>query len=263
MPTPLLPVLKAPIRTLLNPDTGSSVTLFGMLHAAQPEFYATIAQKVAELEAAGAMVHYETVRPPDQDELNATPELGRVGVQMISKQFEMSLAGFVDCGLVLQREQMPPAESWENHDISMIEAVKFYGPTGIRELAQALASGQNVLDELHPLITRAFTLQILQSEIAVAAGRSPRESVFQGIDRQLSIHRETLALAAADLHLVSDPGSDLLLLWGVAHLAGLTSGFIKRGYKVEDGEQWVIAVDPDLLPPLEDEEAHPPTVASV
>ena len=198
MPTPLLPVLKAPIRTLLNPDTGSRATLFGMLHAAQPEFYATIAQKVAELEAAGATVHYELVRPPDQDELSTTPDLGRAGVQMRNQQFELSLSGFVDCGLVLQREQIPPGESWENHDISMIEAVKFHGPSGIRELAETLASGQDILDDFHPLVTRALTLRILQSEIAVIAGRARREWVFQGVDRQFSIHREALALAAAD-----------------------------------------------------------------
>lgn len=262
MPTPLLPVLRAPIRTLLNPDTGSHVTLVGMLHAAQADFYATVARTIAELEAAGAMVHYEQVRLPDQDELAATPELGRAGVQMISQQFEATLAEYVDGGLVLQRDQLPPADSWENHDISMIEAVRFYGPSGVREMAEALATGQDVMGDLHPLVTRALMLQALESEIEVAAGRKRRESVFQGIDRQLSIHREALALAAVDLHLVRSPGSDLVLLWGVAHLAGLTSGLIKRGYKVEDGEQWVVAVDPELLPPLEDAEQQPPADAS-
>src|SRR6266567_4887853 len=54
-----MPDAVMPVRRYLHPQSGGRVTFVGMLHAAQPQFFAAVRDLLGELQRAGASVYLE------------------------------------------------------------------------------------------------------------------------------------------------------------------------------------------------------------
>lgn len=67
----------------------------------------------------------------------------------------------------------------------------------------------------------------------VVTGEINRESAFPGVERQLATLRETIALAAVDVQLATEPAADIALVWGAAHLPAFSRALAQRGYEEE------------------------------
>lgn len=244
--------IQMPVRRFTNPDTGSQITYIGMLHAAQPAYYAQVATLLADLETQGATIHYERVHQPTDAELAHASDQQREDATQLKERLDADYDRMSSIGLALQRDEFVLRESWENHDISLLGAARFYGPEVLRQQREAEKQAAGlVYDGLTKPVLRAFLLQSLAACVKVAIGAADFEIIFPHVERQLATLRETIALCAVDAHLAAAPGADLALVWGAAHLPHFTESLALRGFK-EDGETtWITAIDPAALPPLE------------
>lgn len=241
--------IEMPVRRFVNPATGSRITYVGMVHAALPAYYAQVAALLADLEEQGARIHYELVHKPTESELAYATEEQRDGAAAVKARLDGELGRFASVGLALQKDELALRETWENHDISLLGAARFYGPSVLRQQQDAEKQGEVMLGGLTPPILRVMLLQLLAAFTKAATGAMDRESAFPGAERQLATLRETIALAAVDVRLATEPGADIALVWGAAHLPGFSEGLALRGYK-EESETWMTAIDCAALPPL-------------
>lgn len=239
-----------PVREFVHPDTGGRVTVIGTIHAASPQYYAALGELLADLDAAGAVIHYEHVGEPTADEwASAAPEITQ-GAEDIRKRLDTMYARFTSVGLALQKDALVMREDWQNHDLSRIGAAEFYGEQVIRQQQKSDTEADLLLANFTPAVLRALLLQTLAASGKVVTGEVDRDSVLPGVERQLAMLRETIALAAVDVRRAVEPHAHVVLVWGAAHLPGFSRGLAARGYK-EDGERWLTAIDPATLPPLD------------
>jgi hypothetical protein len=243
-------VIATPVRTFTHPDTGGRITYLGTVHAALPDYFVQLGDLLADLDAQGAVIHYEQVHAPTEDELAAASEEIRQGADDLKARFERMDARLVSVGMSLQREALVMREAWQNHDVSRIAAAHFYGGQVLYQQRQTDKEQEFMISHLSPTVLRSLMLQSLAAASKVVTGEVDIESIFPGVERQVATWRETVALAAVDVRRALEPEAHIVLLWGAGHLPGFTRALTTRGFK-EDGQRWINAIDPAALPPLD------------
>lgn len=247
--TPTAPLIQVPVREFAHPETGSRITIHSMLHAAQPDFYADLRATLHAAHEQGTHIHFEGVQRPEDAELETVSDETREHAQILATILDSNNDPFTAIGLVLQRDHLKPADGWERHDISLLRAVRVYGPATMRQFAASFKSAETMFAAFTTDVLRAMLLQGLTVEIKVALGEEDIETTFPGVDRYMCALRETIALGAVDVQLAKDPAANVALVWGAGHLSGLSAGLAERGY-AEKETRWVTAIDPATLPTL-------------
>lgn len=235
----------SPVHTLVNPDTGSTVTLVGNMHGGTREYYAELKAVLVELEKQGAMVHYEAVLPPSEAALLAAADSIRSAHEKHTQAVATVGVSYRSIGLVAKGDVFQEEPTWEAHDITTLDLIEFYGLKAARKFTESTAQPAELVrsgpDVVFAMLRKEFT----------DANRKLR----QGIPRseweepemvRLGLYREAVAFGAADVHLARHPGSDLVQFWGCGHIPGFVAGWKARGYELRD-EQWLTVVDFNTL----------------
>lgn len=241
------PDYMTPVYRLVNPETGSRVTLVANIHIGEPAYFRGLKSILVELEAGGATIHCERIRPPTDEQVAAAPDALRRLHELYWQPVDQgggsySSVGVVDKGAVLK----PEPDSWEAHDVTSLELLEFLGPAAGKAWIENMR-GRAQLRHAGPDVVRADLRKFFMN----ATGAKLRARIHRtewGMDEMLRIalYREAVAWRAVDLHLARDLGSDLGLCWGEGHMPGFLAGFGARGYKVES-EQWLSAISASIV----------------
>lgn len=207
-----------------------------------------IQRVIASRVARGAVVHHEGTRRPTAEELaGASLEVQR-GVEKAIQLQELSARMFGKIGLVHQKHVLPSEAGWENHDATMLDVVERLGEKTLhRQMSLAKLVAKSVEYTKDPDKQRELILNNYARPVERALSGSLNQGriaklLFRNVGATIVDYRNDIALSAVDRHFEAAPGSELALIWGAGHLAGLGAGLEARGYEQAD-EQIILALD--------------------
>jgi hypothetical protein len=238
--------LQAPIRCYVQAGSGRRVWLVGMVHYGRAGYFSTIKDEIVRLAEAGALVHcegtglYRILADPPAD-------LSPVERQILDELVEQSRRS--DLALchgqwVDQATAMGRCDDWIEVDLSILDMIR------MQDAAEMLASLQVANAELDFVeasdagsdrgrltrfrarqYTKQYRVRFEMSLRLEAMGRR-----FPGASgHAVRIHRRNeAALAGLDS---AGHNTDVVLVWGSAHLPGLEEGLSDRGFQLA-GETW-------------------------
>lgn len=234
-----------PIDTFEHPETGSVIDIVSMFHVGEPSYYHKLGSYIMGRQDEGFGVHYESIT--DNDAPNADSGfLDGLKRKLFLAEADAQVDGMVilmlDSSYTTQsNDDLFRDEGARNNDVTEEEIIantslfaqlaKFVHARKFRrELKRAARKGTESLDE------HTFT-KLKKLEDTVKSGnerKSPGHHII--IDR-----RNEVALAGVDAELVENQDAKLVLVWGLGHLAGLSSGLIERGYTHADTQEVTVA----------------------
>lgn len=233
--------VKAPIRQLKHPNTGSRITLIGTVHAAHISFFAHITQLIEDIENQGGRIFYETAPRPDAKRLAAAPRALRRGVEAIAKTLDEDRQFMKTLGLVLQIEALPVRDGWETHGLDMLAVAEIYGKKELQRLDQQRAQSHDMIAALNPDQQRALIAHTVNAHLKVVTGETPIEQLLPPIQREIATRREAVVLLALGRQLAQTPDAHIALVWGAGHLPAYTQALTERGYH-QHHEEWITAI---------------------
>jgi len=227
-------VAQTPVVRYENRKTGRTVTLIAMMHSGTTAYFRQINEIIAGLEAKGAVVYYEGIRPAAEEEWAGAAD-GERAVRGLSEPIDDRALQAV-CrylGWVGQRTGLKYSPSWRNVDLTDLELIRQAQPRNISEMSNSFS---DVVAGLTPdqfevvmgsggaLVARLLSLDYfdLLGRLSVFAVSS---DAHRNVDRVMLKERNRGALA----RLPSD--ADAVLLWGSRHLPGLAAGLREAGYR--------------------------------
>jgi hypothetical protein len=131
--------LKAGVVTYVRPEDEKTVTLVGVMHVADHEFFAEHRRRTDEAEKDGAIILYEKTRdtgPPLQDDDHSPEACIERRMEGLSDQYRFLASS---TGRAYQTDEFAPKPSWINTDMSLREMAKFMARSWfIRQIVQLL-----------------------------------------------------------------------------------------------------------------------------
>ena len=235
-----------PIRDYRHPESNNRVGIVAVSHRAQASYYQAIHAELARRTANGATVYYEYTRHPTSEELaQASPEARR-SLEKIKELGQLSDGIFDKIGLAYQLTALPAEAGWENHDASLLDVAERVGKKALRrQVIMTKIAVSAINNSTSPEKRRDLILNLYGSSDKALSGPPKRRLArLLGMDMMPTIvdYRNDIALGAVDRHFEAVPGSELALIWGVGHLAGLGAGLEERGYE-QVSEQMILALD--------------------
>lgn len=239
-----------------NPKTGSVITIVGMIHFAEEEYYRKIQQELDERDNAGQSIHYELIREGRATNLGV---IGKRKLSLVRAGATAVYGAFQELGLLSQKDSIDYRDQWENNDMSMEEylskiklasALKTcIGGKVFKKLIGVFPHNERV--ELLSSILEKFEETDIKKRLALTGEISESADVvnaYSGLyeDPLTLTARNVIALEGVDRTLSADPEADIVLMWGQAHILGQSEGLYERGY-VQTDEQKVTAITYDSL----------------
>ena len=238
-------VLQSPVIRYQHRKTGRTVTLVATCHIGEAAYYKKLYAMVAEMESAGALIHYERVSPATNKDWAAATSAERAARHVLSEQSGQAFqAACRHLGWV-QQYALPIPPSWHNIDMTDLEVARRAGP-------------QNLL-EFEPVSDLSTLLAQDQQDVRWGTGVALMYRLLP-IDRLQLSQRWSDTASDATRHIgrviVADrtssaldslpPDGNAVLLWGAGHLPGLGAGLKKTGYQ-RQATTWVNVGE---LPPV-------------
>jgi hypothetical protein len=232
-------VLQTPVIRYRQRSTGRTVTLVGTAHIGEASYYKTLHAMVTQMEAAGAVVLYEAVRPAAESDwaaASASERAARGAPQAMGQDSSRRVCRSLRW--VEQRAVFACAPSWRNADMTDLELVRQARPEALVGLGEDLAD--------------VFRTSLGESEsdafAGAAAGISFRLLSLDWFDRlrrvatwdAASRHFDDVKVAERNARALArlPPGEDAVLLWGAGHLPGLAAGLKETGHR-RQATSWV------------------------
>ncbi len=88
-------------------------------------------------------------------------------------------------------------------------------------------------NERRRIIGKALANALMEDK-EISTGQHIGRLLFGNMDRAIIDYRNDIALSAIRRQLEDDPNSSLVLLWGAAHLPGISKGLTLDGYRKSD-----------------------------
>lgn len=231
---------------MANPKGDRSVTIVGVQHIATQASWDRDISHLRELEAAGAKIFLEGVRPLEGE---ATAEEQE---RINSLQGIMNIQKFLAevTGLTHQKAAFAAAETtWTPYDIPILELVRELKPRTIRRLQKiAKLDDENLKEapELALVVLRLLPFiptllsRILSGDLTKHIIDRRNEYAVEGVLRSTVDHR--------------------VLYWGAAHLSGMVKLLRENSYSVTD-EGWRVVLPASYRVPekLTMKDDSPPT----
>ncbi len=233
-------VLQTPIIRYGHRNTGHTVTLVGTIHIGEVFYYETLHAMVTGLEAAGAVVFYESIGQAAEEEwaaADASERATRGASRAIGENNVRRVCRSL--GWVEQGAAFTFAPSWRNADMTDLELVRLARPEALRGLREDLAD--------------VFGSSSLAQDQADAFAGAAAAVVFRlvSLDRfdrlrriatwdEASRHFDHVTVAERNARALArlPSGDDAVLLWGAGHLPGLAAGLKETGHRRE-AATWV------------------------
>ncbi len=203
-------------------DGRRQVEMQGMVHLARPDFYRTVAERVAQRRREGWLVFYEEVRPDeDAPAAGIADVLKRLGARWDadSRQHPYAMmADLIGDGLVLQDNRAllgPPGPDVRNVDVTLSQLLAALppAPPGGAEPAVDLAETRRLYDRLPGWAQRRVQAAIRIALAVTATGDLAQEILPPAI----TTLREDIVTRA----ILAEPGRNILVLYGQAHIEAL------------------------------------------
>lgn len=113
------------INDFRHPETGNIVSVAGMIHIGEAEYYKTVRREVRERSSNG-IVHFEGVSAGDATELANASYLERKKYYMVSK-YLLGITKLISSSvprIETQKKFLQPESNWENHDTDLLTISK-------------------------------------------------------------------------------------------------------------------------------------------
>jgi hypothetical protein len=235
--------ISSPIHTYVHPERHSRIDLIGMIHIGEASYYQRVQNIVDARNADGALTHYEMVKRAGTAELTTAPRRVQANVQRVRAIMRNVDSLFEGLDLTHQKKGLMYRQSWENHDTTEIDEAARMSTIPLSGLLMATRAMRAFAQTLPPNERRDLLVQNLQQTTNNLHSRqSPLKRLLYGNNERVIIdYRNDIALEAIDNQLQEEPESDLVLLWGMGHLAGLGAGLKNRGFSKVD-EQRLVAI---------------------
>lgn len=256
---------QVPTVTYRHHDTGRLVRLVGVMHVAVPSFYEGVNKLIDDHPESAVL--YEMVGGDPSKEGDATPEeiaKAKERMQPLKELYQM-MADATGC--VSQKDGLPIREGWINTDLSAVQF--FYELRGGRGPAPQPSRGSRaskptplqqlmadrILDGLQRQVDQ-MKRPGMAAEIRRALHRSVRMFRYANlIGKVTESAGPQLPLFGIVLHRRNDVGvagilehvqkSDVISIWGAAHLPGMDKQLRAAGFE-EVGREWrTVLVFPD------------------
>lgn len=126
---------------------------------------------------------------------------------------------------------IPP--TWENHDATELQIAARLGLGALiasmpENLAMRFFLTRLSPDLLQNIFQEAANARLQDSRTDTQANQTVIYG--KGLDRVIIDYRNQVALEAQDQHAEDHPGQNLVMVWGLGHLARLGAGMVDRGY---------------------------------
>lgn len=232
-------VLQTPVLTYRRRGRPGAVTLIGVTHIGEVLYYQAVAALADQLEAHGAVVHYEMIGKPPRDELDAASgeDLAAIGAFMdqMATGADQIAALMQYYGWAYQTDALPYPARWRNTDMHGLQLIRAIGTGKIlaRPLSRKPSVGQDLLATCAALGVFFRLAGRVPVMMALVARKGQDIPVILG-------ERNKIALDA----LPAD--GDVVLIWGADHLRGIGRGLRRAGFR-QAGRTWL---DVGMLPPL-------------
>jgi hypothetical protein len=234
-------MLQTPVVRFWHPGTGRTVTVAGVVHAAQAGYYRRLNVILARLEAAGALVFYEWVGSAAETEWSAASRAehdARDTVMADSQEMSQAVCRYL--GWVRQAESLAYAASWRNVDITDLELVQRAGAQAVLDQHEAFEDlfGSKPADQRD--VAAGVGAVMLMRLISLDRYQLLAHLADSSVSRAMIDHRNDKVLAG----LPSD--RDSVVIWGCYHVPGLAAGLRRAGYR-RQASAWL---DAGEFPPL-------------
>jgi hypothetical protein len=205
-----------------------------VVHIGLPDYYNRIQALIAAHEQAGGVVLYEGVGSLTAAEIADLSAPERAIYRALAPLHELYRALARGLGLVFQGEALRyDRERWINADLSLRELVRRWSDAGAPALPLSFAGGGELslprgwFGDTTGAIMLLFTPALLR----LMGGLSAKIPTVGRLRDLLLSDRNRAALDAMEE--AADPGRDVLILYGAAHVTGLVEGLARRGFVVE------------------------------
>lgn len=225
-------VLQTPVIRYGHPSTGHTVTLVGTIHIGEVGYYEKLHAMVTGLEAAGAVVFYESISPAAEEEwaaADASERATRGASQAIGESNFRRVCRSL--GWVEQGAAFTCAPSWRNADMTDLELVRLARPEALRGLREDLTDvfGSSLAQDQADAFAGAAAAVVFRLVSLDRFDRLRRIATWDEASR----HFDHVTVAERNARaLASLPsGDDAVLLWGAGHLPGLAAGLKETGHR--------------------------------
>jgi hypothetical protein len=237
--------VQTPVRQFTHPDTGRTVTVIGTCHLGELDYYRGLREVIDKLEANGAVVQCEGANiEPDLD--NADEQEREVLLDM-RRAAKLLARRLTEIGWVDQHTGLGYPPSWQRTDMTNLEIIRGLGLPLARKQARKSLSRVTWPDG-----SRRGPLR-LALQVALFFGLGCNDVVLLR-----STHHEqadAIVIASRDmtaLEAVAATDTDVVMIWGLAHLPGIYSGLTDLGFEETGVPQWhtVVQERPSMIAAL-------------
>jgi hypothetical protein len=237
--------LQSAVQEYRHPD-GRSILLVGLVHLAEPDYFAEIRKITEEVEESGATVLFEGVRGRTEDrEMSDEERSAIIALDQALDTKNKEIVRLFGLPWVDQDDSVlsPCFPRWEPADTNVLDVVRLFGPKNATMVAPLAAHLEHYkqLKETHGEHSAAFKKARDQFVMAVAAAANPSrdESQYPGIGWMIPIiftYREYVAA----LRTLETKG-DIALLWHPGHMIHLGQIFVRYGFEPSETVEWLTA----------------------
>ena len=232
-----------PVRRYVHPETGGRVTFVGMIHAAQPRFFASVGALLEQLQRDGATVFMEAQAQASADQLKYAKRGIRRRALALRAAYDAHIRWAMHLGLALPRDHLLVQPDWELPDEPLVErgrSVSWWEAVKLNAGALAVDRYRRTV----PLRTqKEYFVQSITAGVRQATDLGLRDTRASPMSLAMEVWRESRGLAALDQRRTTEPGCHVVLSWGAMHLPRLELALTGRGYQAEGGDQWLTAID--------------------
>ena len=210
--------------TLVHPDTGRSVTLFGTMHIGDAGYFRGLSALLADLAAAGAEIQFEGISRREDDHPSGW-EHERLAEAGGWADPEREGAAVALLQLTSQGELLLP-DGARNIDLSHLELLRRVGWNNYRRLMAPQPESPLAGAGLGGIVRVILRVQLRHQRFFERLPSLRRNN--RRINRVVIHERNRVAFAGASEALAR---GDVVLVWGPDHLPGLAKLFSDAGYR--------------------------------
>lgn len=227
--------LETAIYTFQHPDSRGIIELIGMMDFGNQGYYDAIANRAQRTDAAGGLVHYETIDGWRQLHLD---EEAAEDMRRIPEAFGLIATIIAQhTGTKSHSEAFSYQKRWQNHDITAGELVSLLGMEWVTKQLRA-AEKLQALNNKYPKLAG----KMVRGQLRSAPYLSPLvQWPLNRREAQVEHRRSSIAVAAVNKARTADPDQPIAMLWGPGHLPHIKKGLNRLGYK-RIGVEWLGAL---------------------
>lgn len=238
--------LATPVLWYEHGQTGRRLVLVLNSHMGQAGYFAALAARVGELEAAGWQVQAEGIRKAGEAAWAGASDAERDAQQiMLGIYRDMPVMMAHSLGWCHQGDPgvFPPRETWVSADLTDLEVVRAIGPDAIWSMAHLMAEalakvGAGRRDAYLRAVGPATLRHLARPHGWISKGAARFTPAVHDV---LMVQRSKLAAAAAD------PARDWVLIWGAEHADPIGAALEAAGWALTGKRRWLTV---GRVPPL-------------